>query len=388
MDPYALRSEFPILRQQTYLNSCSLGALGKRAVGRMEEFLAEWRSQGAAAWYETWWGRLQQTRAAFAKIIHAHPNEIAILPSVSAALSVVASALEDPERNEVVTTRLDFPTIPYQWFSKKRARLRFIGEKSQLSVPMEAYENALWSRSSAVATSHVFYTTGHIQDARRICQLARRVGAVSIIDGYQSAGQLPVDVREMGCDVFIAGGLKWLLGGPGCALLYVRRSRVAEWRPEITSWFGNEHQFDFDVEKFEFRRTAARFELGTPALAAVFATLGGMETVLRAGVAAIRRRQNRLVTGLYERLVDAGFEVASPGVEAERAGILMIRDEEAPNTVKRLAQRKITVDYRRGKIRVSPYFYNSERETERFVGVLRRIRAKKGRGRGATARPR
>lgn len=378
MDPYSLRSEFPILRQQTYLNSCSLGALGKRTVARIDQFLKEWRSQGAAAWYETWWGRLQETRTAFAKIIQAQPNEVAILPSVSAALSVIASALHEPERPEVLTTRLDFPTIPYQWFSKKRTRLRFVGDPAGVSVPMEAYEEALGSRTGAVATSHVFYTTGHIQDARRICHLAKRVDAVSIIDGYQSAGQLPVDVREMGCDVFIAGGLKWLLGGPGCALLFVRRSRIAEWRPEITGWFANEHQFEFDVEKFEFRRTASRFELGTPALAAVFATLGGMETVLRAGVGAIRRRQNRLVTDLYERLVDGGFEVASPGVEAERAGILMVRDEDAANTVKRLAKRKITVDYRRGKVRVSPYFYNGEEENSRLVDALMRLRTSRG----------
>lgn len=374
MDPYSLRSEFPILSRQTYLNNCSLGALGKRTEARISEFLREWRTRGAPSWYETWWTRLDTTRKAFASIIQARPDEVAILPSVSAALSVVSSALGDPKNPEVVTSRLDFPTIPYQWMVKRDTELKLVGRKDAVSVPPEEFEAAMTSRTGAVVTSHVLYTTGQIQDAARIAKSARKAGAVSIIDGYQSAGQLPVDVRALGCDVFIAGGLKWLLGGPGCALLYVKRSRIAEWRPQITSWFANEHMFEFDVERFDFRRTAARFELGTPALAAVFATLGGMETVLKAGVGDIRRRQNRLVTDLYEKLVDAKFEVASPELEAERAGILMVRDENASATVQRLARKKIAVDYRRGKVRVSPYFYNNESENDKFVQAMRTVR--------------
>jgi kynureninase len=374
VDPYSLRPEFPILAQQTYLNNCSLGALGKRTEARLSEFLREWRTRGAPSWYETWWGRLEQTRKAFASIIKARPDEIAILPSVSAALSVISSAIQDPENPEVVTSRLDFPTIPYQWMVKRGTELKFVGSKQAISVPADEFEKAMTSRTGALVTSHVLYTTGQIQDAARLATIAKKAGAVSIIDGYQSAGQLPVDVHALGCDVFIAGGLKWLLGGPGCALLYVKRSRIAEWKPEITSWFANEHMFEFDTEKFDFRRTAARFELGTPSLGAVFSTLGGMETVLAADVAAIRRRQNKLVTDLYEKLVDAKFEIASPDLEAERAGILMVRDPDAPETVKRLAKKKVAVDYRRGKVRVSPYFYNNEGENDKFVAGMKALR--------------
>jgi kynureninase len=376
VDPYALRKEFPILARQTYLNNCSLGALGKRTEERLKEFLGEWRMRGAPSWYDAWWGRLEETREAFAQIIGARADEVAILPSVSAALSVISGAIADPERPEVVTSRLDFPTIPYQWMVKKQVDLQFVGKKDAISVPPEEFEGAVSSKTGALATSHVLYTTGQIQDAARLAKIAKKAGAVSIIDGYQSAGQVPIDVHAMGCDVFVAGGLKWLLGGPGCALLYVKRSRIAEWRPEITSWFANEHQFDFDTEKFDYRRTASRFELGTPSLGAVFSTLGGMETVLKAGVAAIRRRQNKLVTDLYEKLVDAKFEIASPELEAERAGILMVRDPKADVTVKKLAKRKVAVDYRRGKVRVSPYFYNNEKENDEFVAAMKNLRGK------------
>lgn len=373
MDPAALRPEFPILRRQTYLNNCSLGALGRRSEARVQEFLSEWRTRGAPAWYTTWWERLEQTRAAFAQIVGARPDEVALLPSVSAALSVVSSALHDPDRPEVVTSRLDFPTIPYQWLVQRDVKLRLVGDKQAVAVPPEEFEEAIGSKTAAVATSHVLYTTGQIQDAARIARAAKKAGAASIIDAYQSAGQLPIDVRALGCDVLVAGGLKWLLGGPGCALLYVKQSRIAEWEPQITSWFANEHMFEFDTEKFAFRRTAARFELGTHSLGAAFATLGGMETVLKAGVAAIRRRQNKLVTDLYERLVDAGYRVASPELEAERAGILMVRDDQAPKTVEKLGKRKIVVDYRRGRVRVSPYFYNTEQENEKFVAAMKAI---------------
>ena len=144
MDPYRLRSEFPTLKRRTYLNSCSLGALGKRTVGRIEQFLGEWRRQGAASWYEIWWNRLEETRAAFASIIGARHDEVAILPSVSAALSVVGSAIEDPQRPQVVTTRLDFPTVPYQWLVKRNPEVRFIGDKrakrNANNIPRTAYK--------------------------------------------------------------------------------------------------------------------------------------------------------------------------------------------------------------------------------------------------------
>lgn len=373
-----LRDEFPILRRSTYLNTCSLGAFSRSTGRRVRQFYKEWSERGAPAWYTTWWRRLEQTRATFARLIGARVSEVAILPSVSAALTSLASALDYRRRQRILTTRLDFPTISYAWRTNPHARLRFIGPTRGVEVPLAAYEVALDDSVAAVATSHVFYATGALQDAKAISRRAHRHGALSILDAYHAVGQVPIDVRELGCDALVSGGLKWLLGGPGCALLYVRRALHRRLVPAFTGWFANERQFDFDPAQFAFRRTAQRFELGTPSLPSVFATLGGMDLVARVGPARIRRRQDALVTDLYEKLTDAGYRVRTPPDPRRRAGILMVEVRGAERAVERLARRRIVVDHRNGRIRVSPYFYNDERDHDRFVEALRRAAPARG----------
>src|SRR5439155_20738179 len=101
------RSEFPIFRDKVYLNTCSLGALGDRARRKVAEFLDQWQSRGASAWYDVWWAALGELRARYARVVGAAPVEIALAPSISVALSAVPESLDYGRRNKVVTTPPD-----------------------------------------------------------------------------------------------------------------------------------------------------------------------------------------------------------------------------------------------------------------------------------------
>src|SRR5437762_909933 len=118
------RSEFPIFRETVYLNTCSLGALGERARRRIAQFVDVWQARGAAAWYDVWWAALGELRARYARIVGASPEEIALAPSISVALSAVAEALDYRRRPRVVVTSLDFPTVAYQWLAKRARAAR------------------------------------------------------------------------------------------------------------------------------------------------------------------------------------------------------------------------------------------------------------------------
>ncbi|MBW3536127.1 MAG: aminotransferase class V-fold PLP-dependent enzyme, partial [Gemmatimonadetes bacterium] len=244
------RSEFPILAGKTYLNSCSLGALSRRAEAYLDDFRARWHTMGASAWYGPWLERIEDLRGRSARFLGADAEEMALLPSTSAALSVVAESLDYCARPRVVTTELDFPTVAYQWAVKPDVEVVVLRSDDGVTVPVERFAEAVDERTAALATSHVFFTTGAVQDVAALGRIARDAGAVSIIDGYQAAGQIPVDVHALGVDVYTAGPLKWLCGGPGLAYLYVRGALVHELRPRITSWFATEGQFDFDPEGF------------------------------------------------------------------------------------------------------------------------------------------
>lgn len=364
------RREFPILTARTYLNSCSLGALSRRAEAYLDDFRARWHTLGASAWYGPWLERIEELRGATARFLGADVAEMALLPSTSAALSVVAESLDYGARPRIVTTELDFPTLVYQWAVKPGVEVVVLRSDDGVTVPLERFAEAVDERTAAVATSHVFFATGAVQDVAAVGRIARSAGALSIVDGYQAAGQIPVDAHELGVDVYTAGPLKWLCGGPGLAYLYVRDALVRELRPRITSWFATEGQFDFDPEGFRYRDDARRFELGTPALPTVHAALGGQEIVDEVGIDAIHARNRALVARLTAGLEEEGFAVRAAPDPERRSAIVMVRHEDPPGAVAFLADRGVIVDARPGHVRVSPHFYNTLDEMDVLVGGL------------------
>jgi kynureninase len=370
MDWTRWRDEFPILERATYLNSCSLGALSRRADRRLASFQEEWHTHGASAWYETWLGRLAELRTRVGTMLGADDDEVAFSASVSAALSVIASAMDYRDRPKVVCAELDFPTIAYQWMVHPDVEVVLVPSDDGATIDTQRWADAVDDRTAAIATSHVFFTTGAIQDLTELAGIARNNGALFIVDAYQSAGQLPVDLRGHDIDVLITGPLKWLMGGPGLAYTAVRRELVDRLRPTITGWFGAEDQFAFDIRRHAFKDDARRFELGTPALHTVHTALGGQEIVDEIGVSAIRARNQELTERLLARALDAGFQVRAAPTPEARSAIVMIAAHDPADAVRHLDQAGIIVDARPGYVRVSPHFYNTPAEVDRVVDEL------------------
>ncbi len=374
LDPLTARwrPEFPGLERSVYMNTCSLGQLSRRSMDGMQRFQEQWLSYGASAWYELWLGEMTDARARFARLVNAQPHEIAILPSVGVALSVIGSSLDFSARPEVVVTEMDFPTIPYQWMARREegAQLRLLPSPDRVQVPLESFAQAIGPRTALVATTHVFFTSGWVQDIAAISALAHTAGALCLVDGYQAAGQILVDVKAADVDVYISGGLKWLLGGPGIVFMYVREELIPQLHPTTTGWFAAKDMFKFNPERFEMAEDARRFEPGTPAVAAVYAANSGLSIIEEIGVAAIRARTAELDADLIRRLAAAGLQPRLPAQMARHAGIVMLPVENPSAAVKALKERGIIIDYRPGALRLSPYFYNTETENQLLVNAI------------------
>jgi selenocysteine lyase/cysteine desulfurase len=366
------RDEFPIFAEKIYLNSCSLGALSLRAERRVAEFHSEWHSRGASAWYDVWWEALAELRRHYADVISATPGEIALHASVSTASAVLASAIDYGERPKVVTTSLDFPTVAYQWLAKAPSGIELVVVESpdDISVPLEAIDRAVDERTALVATSHVFFTSGALQDITAIAQIAHDRGALCFVDAYQSVGQLPLDVHATGVDFLCAGGLKWLLGGTGIVFLYVRQDLVRQLVPTVSGWFANERQFDFDLRELAWHDDARRYEQGTPALSAVFTQLGGLEIIREVGVPAIREVVKDLTDDLVDRAQRAGLKPKVHPDPDSRTAIVMVPHDDPSGQVQRLADANIIVDARPGHVRISPFFYNLKEDNAAAIKVL------------------
>ncbi len=370
MNPDRIRPEFPILARRSYLNTCSLGPLSTRAEARLGDFTDLWHEHGAAAWYEHWWSSLGDLRCRIEALFAAPDGTIALMPSTSASLAAVASSLDWSRRNRIVTTELDFPTLLYQWKVRPDVEMIVLKSPDGVHIDPEQFADAVDERTLAIATSHVFFTTGAIQNLEAIARIARRAGAYSLIDGYQGAGQIPVDLPATGIDFYTSGSLKWLCGGPGLAYLYVRDALIPRLEPTLTSWFATEDQFHFNPDSFRYHRDARRFELGTPALATVHTAIGGQEIVDEVGMAAIRRHNMALTERLVERCRERGLALRVSNRPETRSAIVLVRHANPDEAVARLAEREIVVDSRPGVVRISPHFYNTIDEIDAVVEAL------------------
>jgi len=392
-DLLAHRAEFPLLDAAVYLNTCSLGARSERSGGHLEAFLADWDSLGARAWYRRWLGELDALRDDFGWTIGVAGSEIALAPNVSAALAVIASAIEplhrgDPAalgrlrdagiragtaaRPRVVTTALDFPTIGHQWLARSALGMELVVVPSPdgLTVPLEAFAAAIDERTALVATGHVYFTTGARNELRPLADLCHERGALLLVDAYQATGIVPTDVVADGVDAYVSGTLKWLFGGPGTAFAWIRPALHQALLPTATGWFSSANQFAFLVDELEYAPDGRRYELGTPSVPSAAIARGGMELVREIGIERLGERTSDLGDLLIHLADGAGLTVATVRDPAQRGGIVPVRVADPKPVVAALADDGIIVDYRPGIVRCSPAFYNTESDVRLLVERL------------------
>ncbi len=373
LSPLEARAEFPILETHTYLNSCSLGALSHRAEQYLDEFQARWHTMGASAWYEHWLGRMALLRQRMEIFLGAPQGTVALVPSTSAALATVSESVQkeiEGGRNQVICSELDFPTLGYQWAMKPDIDVKVLPSQDGIGMDPGQYADAVDERTLFLATSHVFFTTGFVQNLGDLAQIANRVGAYSLIDGYHGAGQLDFSVSETGVDFYTSGPLKWLCGGPGLSYLYIKEELISQLLPRITGWFGARNAFDFDIRDFQPHDDARRFEMGTPALPTVHTALGGQEIIDEVGIGVVESRNRELTELLLAGCLERGFDLTVSDDPAHRSAILMIKHPDPPGAVRHLANAGVIVDHRPGHVRVSPHFYNTADEVGFFLERL------------------
>jgi len=380
-DPDAWRDRFPILERFTYLVNHSLGAMPRAVYAKLQGYADQWATRGVRAWAEGWWDAPVRVGDLLGRIMNAPPGTVAMHQNVSVIESIVASALDfSSRRNKVVYTDLNFPTVMYVWEGMRRhgARIEVVASPDGIAVPTERLLEAIDEETLVVPISHVLFKSSYRQDAAAICARAREVGALVLLDTYQSLGTVPVDVQALGVDMVCGGSVKWLCGGPGAGYLYVRPGLLETFEPAITGWAAHADPFAFETGPQRYASGAWRLLHGSPAVPALLAATAGYEVVLEVGVENIRAWSVYLTETLRERVLERGFEVPSPPAPERRGGTLTValrEDEHGPSFVEALAERGILVDHRPGAgIRVSPHFYTRAEEMEEFAATLSELR--------------
>ena len=370
-DWLALRGEFPLLDRCIYLNACSLGPLPRRGRAALERYARDWDANGTPVWYSDWLPLLARFREKIGELLQAPAGTTAIAPSVSVALGTLASGLPMPEgRSKVLIGGLDFPTIGHQWLSRPQFEVEFVPSRDGMTVPPEAFAERIDEKTALVATTHLFYSTGYLQDVRAIADAAHAAGALCLIDGYQTCGCVPLDVDAMGCDAFVGGCLKWLSGGPGNAFLYVRPELIPLVRPQGTGWFATRAPFSFTLQELTFADDAQRLETGTWAIPSHYAGLAGLELILEVGVASIQERLRDLTGRILERCDEAGVRTFTPRARERRCGVVTLECEHPEEVEAKLLAEGVIVDSRPGRVRLSPHWCVTDEELERGMDLV------------------
>ena len=372
------RNEFPILEKTVYLISHSLGAMPKSTYDRLHEYAEVWATRGVRAWAEGWWNMPVSVGDEVARIIGADPGSVVMHQNVSICQSLVLSCLEPtPGRNKVVYSELNFPSVMYVYEAHARdGKLRIETVKSDdgITVPLERMLAAIDESTLLVPFSHVLFKSAFLQDAKAIIDRAHEVGAMVVLDTYQSAGTVPFSVKELNADFATGGSVKWLCGGPGAGYLYVRPDLQAELKPKTTGWMAHEEPFAFDTE-LRYASNITRFLHGSPAIPALYAAESGYRIINEIGVERIRAKSVRQTEYLIQLAEEAGFNVTSPRDAARRGGTVTVAHDNAAAIAKELVRREFIIDYRPGAgVRISPHFYTSDQELELIIAEMKKIR--------------
>jgi kynureninase len=368
------RDRFPILTNSTYLVSNSLGAMPASTADRLGEYAESWNTLGVKAWASRWWQLPIEVGNIVAPLMGAPVGTVSMVPTVSQAQAMIVSALSfTPERDEIVMTALDFPSVRYVTDAlapKLGARVSVVATDDQMSIDTQRVVDAISPRTRLVAISHVLFKSAFIMDVEPIISKAHAVGALVALDAYHAVGVIPVDVSALGVDFYMGGVLKWLCGGPGGCFLWVSPTVSESLSPVLTGWQAHARPFSFEPV-LDPAVGAWRWLGGTPTVPALYAAMDGPRIIGEAGVGAIRAKSQRQTARLIALADERGFAVNAPRDAARRGGTVAFDVPNGPAVAQALLSRDIVIDYRPGAgIRVAPHFYTTDEEIDAAVATL------------------
>ena len=356
------RADYPVLSRSTYLASHTLGAMHRETPRRLARFAELWAERGVVAW-EDWAPEVVRVADVVGSLVGAPAGTTVMRQNVADLLGDLVSALDwSSPRNRVVTSSLEWPGSLHTWEQIGRWGGEAVivpGTPDGVDVDLDAMLAAIDERTLLVECSHVLFRTSTLVDVKALVQRAHEVGALAVVDGYQAAGTVPVDVVDLGVDVYLGGSVKYLSGGPGNGWMYAAPGVSERLEPVTTGWFGQADPFAFDPHN-AYAAGISRFAGGTPGVPAAYAAAPAYEALAEIGVAAVRERSQSMTQPLLEAALERGFTVRSPVEASRRGGHVTIDPGDSARVHDELHRRGFVVDHRPGVgIRVSPHFYNT-----------------------------
>ncbi len=368
------RKEFPITEKYIYLDHSGVSPLSLRVKNAVEAFLAQ-SAEGGAFHYPQWSQRIVDVRKACARLINAEPNETAFVKSTSHGLSIVAEGLDWKPGDNVLIYEKEFPSNIYPWLNLKRkgVEVRVIPSRDG-RIEIRDIEALIDTRTRLLAISSVQFVNGFRIDLGKLGRLCGSRNILFCVDAIQSLGVIPMDVKAFNIDFLSADAHKWLLGPEGIGLFYCRKELAERLSPPLVGWKSVKNDLAFDRPDLDLKTDALRFEEGSMNLMGIFGLGAAVDLLLEIGVDKIEEQVLGLGDHIIKEAVSRAFTVFTPKQPDARGGNVTFAGSFDPSVARfHLMNNNIMVNVRGGGLRVSPHFYNTHAELDRFFSVLDRI---------------
>lgn len=372
MDWEKLRDEFPITKNYNFQNHAAVAPMSRRAADAVRVYLD--RSTEASYLKSNFYKHADKVRAQVAELIKANPDEVTFCKNTSEGLSMVANGLSFSGGDNIVGANVEFPANVYPWLAlrSRGVQVRMVLEEDG-RIPLERIFEAIDSRTRIVAISSVQFASGFRTDLATLGEYCQSKGVLLCVDAIQSLGAFPIDVKGMNIDFLAADGHKWLCGPEGIGIFYVKKELQGHLRPTNIGWMSMKDPFNFNRYQFEFADSARRYDSGSYNLAGIFGLGGALELVGEIGIEAISQRLLALTNRLVEGVRAKGYRVVSSRVPAESSGIVaFFSDVHDPDPIRVHLQNehRIVIAVRSGRLRSSPFVYNTDSEIDQLIDAL------------------
>jgi len=368
-----IREQFPITRNKVFLNHAAQSPLPKPAADVVRKFVDDFSNFGDTSieWNDG-------GKPFFAKLIQAKPEEIAFVENTSMGLNIAANVLHYPPDSKIVTTDLEYPTVVYPWLRKKLdVKVHYV-KNIDGKILLEDMERAVDDKTVAVAVSHVEYVNGFRHDLQALSEIAHKHGAYLIVDAIQSAGAMQIDVKKDDVDFLATACYKWLLSPPGAGYLYVKKELIEQFEPPFVGWASVKPEvfetLDFwDIWSLKLSETASRFEVGSPSFISLIGAAEALKILLNFGIENIEKRILKITDHLIESVKSLGLKLQTPEEPQYRSGVVNFKIGKPKEIAESLQRKGIIVSARAHGLRVSPHFYNTEEEIDKFIEEIKKI---------------
>tara|TARA_Y100000389_G_C17416672_1_gene494158 strand:+ start:422 stop:1612 length:1191 start_codon:yes stop_codon:yes gene_type:complete len=378
---YIKKEDFPATINYIYLNAANVSSPYKYANEAINKWQNDLLYNGSVNFNDNAEENVfKPLQKATAQLLNCDSDEICCGSSATELLSTVAWGIAPKKYQNIVSCEASFPSTVYPWHRiceeyKCELRLAKYDDKSYTNI--DNIINLIDENTTVVTVSHIEFTNGQIYNLKKLANEIHKYNGYLIVDGSQSIGAIPIDVKECGVDIIVTGSYKWLCSTFGASIMYINKNIINKINPGLYGFRSHKDMWDLQANRLKLKTTADKFSFSTLHFGSIYGLTKSVELINNIGINNIYQYNLILTNYLIKQLKKiTNINIISPinNIE-EYCSIITFSIYDIPTKyiIEKLTEKKIIVSNRNNYIRISTHFYNTIEDINYTCIVLNEI---------------